>query len=308
MIRRWCRRKRVPSILLSTLMALGYIFLRLHALHVPEKQHPAKKKTSASETTHLTTSPMISPVQFNIRYKLNISNDGPIVLITSNKAFMDFAENWLESVRRLGIRPNILAISEDIVAYRTFLRYPNVTTVMTQRAASPQKTLAYLSHEYNVLINKRPVYIYRLLAKGRDVLFSDVDIVWLADPFPHLEGDYDVVLQEDLHNPKVVYCAGFIFFRATNASRAFVGEWISRIHKARDNVPDQRLLNQLLGENFGNLRIKVLDSSLFPNGKLYFDDEWRRRQTAKPVIVHNNWIEDHEEKVRRFKKHGFWYL
>ncbi|XP_030829428.1 UDP-D-xylose:L-fucose alpha-1,3-D-xylosyltransferase 3 [Strongylocentrotus purpuratus] len=311
MTRRWYRGRRLPSIVISTMMALCYVCVRLYVLqqsHVPDKQPPAKKKPIVSEQTRLTTQPSISPEQFNIRYKLNISNDGPLVLITSNKAFMDFAENWLESVHRLESRLNIFAIAEDMVAYRTFLRYPDVTTVMTQRAVSPQKRLAYLSHDYNVLINKRPVYIYRLLAKGRDVLFSDVDTVWLKDPLPHLDGDYDVVLQVDLRVPKVVYCAGFIFFRATNASRAFVWEWIDRIHKARDNIPDQKILNELLEENFGDLRVKVLDSALFPNGALYFDDKWRRTQTVKPVIVHNNWIEDHDEKVLRFKSHGFWFI
>ncbi|XP_071477386.1 uncharacterized protein [Diadema antillarum] len=264
------------------------------------------------ERETIRTSPeLITPVAFDLKYQLPLTHAGdPIVLITCNRAFLDFAQNWIESVRRLGTRPNVLAIAEDIEAYRTLRKHPReVAAVMTPRAASPQAALKYLSREYNLLINRRPAYIYRLLQKGKDVLFCDVDMVWLRDPLPYLVGDYDVVLQEDLHDPKVVYCAGFVFFRATNATRSLVWEWMDRIHKARNRLPDQKILNDLLDEKFDpNLRMKVLDSDLFPNGKLYFDVRWREQRRIPPVIVHNNWIEGHELKVERFKEHGFWYI
>lgn len=231
-----------------------------------------------------------------------------VVLTTTNAAFVPFARNWLEYLRRIPNLPPIIVVAEDTVAFDAMKQYPEVTTVMTKRYPSPTERLEYLSKDYIKLINKRPTYIKMLLDKDINVLFSDVDTIWLENPFPYLEGNYDVILQEDQPAPEVVYCAGFIYFKATELSKVFMDNWMQHMAKYRNMKPDQKILNLELAKRSGFLRTKILNVELFPNGKNFFDRKWRMKHKMRPVVIHNNWVETLEEKFERFNKMGLWLI
>ncbi|KAJ8036096.1 UDP-D-xylose:L-fucose alpha-1,3-D-xylosyltransferase [Holothuria leucospilota] len=230
-----------------------------------------------------------------------------VILTSTNAAFLPFAQNWVEYARRIPNLPPIIIVAEDEIAYDVMGKYPELTTVMSKRYRSPTERLKYLSKEYIKLINKRPTYIKRMLEKNINVLFSDVDTIWLDDPFPYLGGNYDVILQEDQPKPELVYCAGFIYFRATEATKKFVEAWLKHLAKYRNQKPDQKILNLEL-EKAQNLKTKVLNVELFPNGKNFFDRSWRSRHRVRPVIIHNNWVETLREKYERFDSLNLWLI
>ncbi|XP_022084582.1 UDP-D-xylose:L-fucose alpha-1,3-D-xylosyltransferase 3-like, partial [Acanthaster planci] len=234
----------------------------------------------------------------------------PVVLATTNKAFLDFTANWLESIRRIATRPKILIVAEDRETQRFLYGRPGVHVVVSRGFDTPAEQLPWDSPIYNAMVNKRPAYIYQLLQRGHDVLFSDVDTVWLNDPFPYFQGDFHVAVEEDQHKPYVAYCAGFVFFRAAEKTREFVREWLRRLHRSKTKISDQVLMNEMLTKNqIPGLRTMVLPSEIFPNGKLFFmTPGWRQLHRQSAAVVHNNWIQSKEKKLQRFKDHGLWFI
>ena len=240
----------------------------------------------------------------------------PVVLTTTNSVFLDFTQNWLESIRRLKVRPkNITIVTEDEATYEALAEYPEVYRVKPSFMLPPNKTLVFDTPEYKAFVNKRPKYILDLLEKNIDVLFSDVDTVWIEDPFPYFQGDFDLFIQEDQPQPKLVLCAGFAYYRSTANMIQFLKYWIRRLEINKNKKPDQMVLNIMLrekkkaGKTPGYFKYKVLDQKKFLSGRDYFDEDWRRNNTdVKPAFLHNNWVVGHDIKVERFKKLGYWYI
>ena len=239
----------------------------------------------------------------------------PAVLATTNSVFLDFTQNWLESIRRLKVRPkNITIVTEDNATYEALAEYPEVYRVKPSFMLPPNKTLVFDTPEYKAFVNKRPKYILDLLEKNIDVLFSDVDTVWMEDPFPYFAGDFDMFIQEDQPQPKLVLCAGFSYYRSNANMIQFMKDWIRRLEINKNKKPDQMVLNIMLREKrklgkSANFKYKVLDQKKFLSGREYFDDDWRRNNTdVKPVFLHNNWVIGHDIKVERFKNLGYWYI
>lgn len=45
---------------------------------------------------------------------------------------------------------------------------------------------------------RRPRYLLEILELGYSVLYNDVDMVWLEDPFPYFKGNHDVYFTDDM--------------------------------------------------------------------------------------------------------------
>ncbi|XP_071789197.1 uncharacterized protein [Asterias amurensis] len=234
---------------------------------------------------------------------------GTILLTTTNSAYLDFTENWLESIRRTRACPNISVVTEDDQAFNNLSNktMAGLNVLKTQTAKSTTGKLVFNTKEYKKFVNKRQGYILDLLEQGWEVLFSDVDTFWLRDPFLFFQGNFDMALEEDNHNP-ASYCAGFVYFRPTERTMQFVKEWIRFMANDKTMKPDQVVMNIMIRRKvIAGLKLRVLDSNKFPNGKLFFDDEWRKDKKDF-VVVHNNWIVGHDPKVERFQNCSMWLV
>ena len=241
-----------------------------------------------------------------------------VILTTATASFIDFTENWLASIRRLGDHPAIYIIAEDQETYDYFNSKPPMTKVTIFQAAKYEEnsTLAFDSSAYKNFVNKRPRYILDILKRGHNVLFSDVDIVWIANPYGFFQETFDIHILQDQGPPKpTIFCAGFVMYQATNATIQFVERWIAEINHFEESRPDQELLNRLLQNKpvikkpVPEISFKVLDIHKFVSGRHYFNETWRRENPSfKPVVLHNNWIKGHDVKVERFKELGMWLI
>ena len=238
-----------------------------------------------------------------------------VIIATTNNAFLDFTENWLESLKRCGIRDHVTIIAEDEIAHDILKSRTDMTldVRLTSVAKSPTHLLQFGSGDYLKLVNKRPAYILPFLEQGVDVLFSDVDTVWLQNPLPHFPEGFDVHFERDIYDdakkPDMI-CAGFVYYSATNATINLIRQWMIRI-KTKPDIPDQQLLNQLIrNKNIRRtLKINFLDQGKFPNGNDFFNEDWRLKNAhIQTVVVHNNWIKGHDIKIERFKNVSMWYL
>jgi hypothetical protein len=68
---------------------------------------------------------------------------------------------------------------------------------------------------------------------------------------------------------------------------------------------DQKHINEKIKlPKYSDLKVHVLDESLFPNGYLWY----RRHKQLDPFIVHYNWKKSVSEKVSVMKEHGHWLI
>ncbi|XP_072032610.1 uncharacterized protein [Amphiura filiformis] len=283
---------------------------------------PTLKKVVVSKTTN-STKPLGNTVVKNDtmlapQSKTNnvprpaTNSDRKVVILTStNAAFLDFTDNWLASIRRIGPHPNITIVAEDNATYEHLMKVPDVHVIRPDQSSSASDKLVFNTPEYKKFVNKRAQYILDILKEGYDVLFSDVDTFWAADPFPYFEEDFDIFAQLDLGPPHPrMLCAGFVYYKSTRLSIKFVKLWIKKMNSYNNTRPDQGVLNKLIKKrSVPLLKVKVLDPDKFLSGHFYFDEEWRTKNPqVKPVMLHNNWIIGHDVKVQRFKNLGMWLL
>ena len=45
---------------------------------------------------------------------------------------------------------------------------------------------------------RRPQHLLNIVELGYNVMYNDVDMVWLKDPFPYLEGNHDIYFMDDV--------------------------------------------------------------------------------------------------------------
>ena len=157
-----------------------------------------------------------------------------VILSTTNYAFINFTRNWLISLHRCGIRENITVIAEDSHAFEKLkeIHTCKLDIQLVENKHLPPDNLPFRSENYLKLVNRRPQYILNLLMKGIDVLFSDVDTVWLQNPFQYFTGEFDVYFEYDqIPKPsnRGLVCAGFVYYNATNATINFVKQWVAQI-------------------------------------------------------------------------------
>lgn len=46
-----------------------------------------------------------------------------------------------------------------------------------------------------------------ILELGYNVMYNDVDMVWLGDPFGYLEGNHDVYFTDDMAAVRILTCS-----------------------------------------------------------------------------------------------------
>ncbi|XP_071792415.1 uncharacterized protein [Asterias amurensis] len=231
-----------------------------------------------------------------------------VVLTTTNAAFIDFADNFLESVRLTKTCPNITIIAEDDLTSQHYEKRigAGLHILKTNSGKTSSGRLQFDSEDYRKFVNKRPSYILSFLEKGYNVLFTDVDMFWLKDPFPFFDGDFDMALARDSSR---YFCAGFVYYKSTKTTIKFLKVWIDFMKSDPKLTPDQEVMSEFLNnKKVPGLKLKILSSDNFPNGALFFNDKKQQTKNKDVVVVHNNFIKGHDVKIERFKRVNMWLV
>ena len=222
-----------------------------------------------------------------------------IVLLTVNFGFFDMFQNWLWHFHRLKLSLPIVVIAEDDKSFQKLtLLYGGTLTIDRSNNTHTGDAVDFGSQSFKNLVSERPSHILKYLKKGRNVLYCDADSVWLQDPFPFLTGDNDIWAQYD----KTEYCTGFLAIKSNEKTLRFTKNWVFYMSQ-RTKINDQEGFNAV---NKSEMRVHALDMNLFPYGQLYFT-YMTKDQRENVVVVHNNWIAGHDNKVYRFKRFKLWH-
>jgi hypothetical protein len=167
---------------------------------------------------------------------------GWTVLVTVSSGFQDMFDNWWHYLSLLKLSLHVIVVAEDNATYTRYKNNINFTVVNGLNQSDGEKAFDYNTKQFKVLMSNRPTYILAFIKRGLNVIYTDVDTIWLKDPRSFLNGDYDMLASMD---GPVHYCAGFMAFKPSPLSIDLLENW-----KASLATPD---INQI---KFNSLVIK----------------------------------------------------
>ncbi|KAK6115371.1 hypothetical protein DH2020_007640 [Rehmannia glutinosa] len=249
-----------------------------------------------------------------------------LIVALANSNVRPMLEIWFTSIKKAGI-PNylVVALDSEILEFCKSNDVPVYKRDPDENIDSVAKTEE--SHKISALKFR---ILREFLHLGYSILLSDVDVVYLQNPFDHLYRDSDVESMSDGHNNMTaygfndvfdepamgwsryahtmriwVYNSGFFYIRPTLPSIELLDRVAEEL--ARDEGAwDQAVFNEVLffpsrpGYVGLHASKRTMDMYLFMNSKVLFKtvrkDEGLRK--LKPVVVHLNY---HPDKVPRMK-------
>ncbi|CAN7098926.1 unnamed protein product [Brassica rapa subsp. narinosa] len=256
----------------------------------------------------------------------DIAVDKEVIVALANSNVKAMLEVQIASVKRLGITNYLVVALDDYI--ENFCKSNDVAYYKRD----PDKdvdTVGKTGGNHAVSGLKFRV-LREFLQLGYGVLLSDVDIVFLQNPFRHLYRDSDVESMSDGHSNMTAYGfndvfdepamgwaryahtmriwvfnSGFFYLRPTVPSIELLDRVADRLSKAK--LWDQAVFNEELfypsHPDYIGLHAskRVMDMYEFMNSKVLFktvrkDQELKKK--VKPVIVHVNY---HPDKLNRMQ-------
>ncbi|KAG2303306.1 hypothetical protein Bca52824_031957 [Brassica carinata] len=256
----------------------------------------------------------------------DIAVDKEVIVALANSNVKAMLEVQIASVKRLGITNYLVVALDDYI--ENFCKSNDVAYYKRD----PDKdvdTVGKTGGNHAVSGLKFRV-LREFLQLGYGVLLSDVDIVFLQNPFSHLYRDSDVESMSDGHSNMTAYGfndvfdepamgwaryahtmriwvfnSGFFYLRPTVPSIELLDRVADRLSKAK--LWDQAVFNEELfypsHPDYIGLHAskRVMDMYEFMNSKVLFktvrkDQDLKKK--VKPVIVHVNY---HPDKLNRMQ-------
>ncbi|XWS21085.1 hypothetical protein CRYUN_Cryun30bG0025000 [Craigia yunnanensis] len=249
-----------------------------------------------------------------------------LIVALANSNVKEMLEVWFSSIKRVGI-PNYLVIALD----DPIVEFCKSNDVPVYKRDPDKGVDAIGRTGGNHAVSGLKFRILReFLQLGYSVLLSDVDIIYLQNPFNHLYRDSDVESMTDGHNYKTaygyndvfdepamgwaryahtmriwVYNSGFFYIRPTIPSIELLDRVADRMAR-QQNSWDQAVFNEELffpshpGYDGLHAAKRTMDFYMFMNSKVLFKTVRKdaKLKKLKPVIVHINY---HPDKLRRMK-------
>ena len=169
----------------------------------------------------------------------------------------------------------------------------------------------YRSLGFNILTSRRPFYLSTLIKMYNNIIYSDIDTIWIGDPRPYFKGhaidfwaQIDGVIEGSPYFQGYVpfICTGFLALKSTRKTLKMLKKWQQAVSNDRHDQ-EQNLLQKIafeLSMNFGVLPVRN-----FPYGLMYFN-AMGNKQRSDVVILHNNYVFGKEKKIQRFRDFQLW--
>jgi hypothetical protein len=241
------------------------------------------------------------------------------VTSTFNEPYSDLFENFITSCEyaNIKIREKLIIFPMDEAAEKK-CKELGVTSFYSENSYGPttSKRNNYGDRDFSISMFMKIAVVKDLLDLGHDVLFTDMDMVWLKDPIPYLEKLsslhlYDFMFMNDGVNARfqpLYYNSGFFHIRNTVFSVKTWNKLFDNYDKVFTYRSQQEPLNIILN-NYRNrgLRTFRLDESLFVNGHLFTPNK-KYSLSDETYVVHASWTGNIKEKLRNLKSMDLWYL
>ncbi|KAH7301408.1 hypothetical protein KP509_23G024800 [Ceratopteris richardii] len=259
-----------------------------------------------------------------------IARKKTIIVCAVSQRHLPFLLNWIASIARHHRHHEVLIIAEDYATlYRVNEKWPG-HAVLIPPAPQLQEEHKFGSHfarhtfvyllGFCDFTSRRPRHLLSILEFGYSVLYNDVDMVWVKDPFPYFKEHYDLYFTDDINVVSLHYrdglpniCTCMLFVRPTTGGKLVISEWIKQIEaqvwSASNKANDQPAFNRALNKTASSVKGYLLPQEAFPSGGIYFRNaSWRTETSGRHAIIHNNYIVGFDNKLKRFREFGLWYV
>lgn len=277
----------------------------------------------------------------NAEYKLTAERVGQyadgqkrIMVTWANRHYMDFVLNWVEHVRTAGIANYIVGAMDDSLLRELVARG---IPCFAMSSGLTENDFGWGTKNFHKMGREKIKLIYMFASLGYTSVISDVDTVWLRDPFVFFDRfpEADILTSSDhLHPtherddmPEDPFQAGhsamnigIMYMKPSTA--ALAKEWNEMLDRD-DNIWDQNAFNDLFrrGMNVvgsrenknlfkgygGQLLLGVLPVSVFCSGHTYFVSNWAGQYNLQPYVVHATFqYSGTEGKRHRFRERLLW--
>ncbi|KAJ7523662.1 hypothetical protein O6H91_18G057600 [Diphasiastrum complanatum] len=258
-----------------------------------------------------------------------VAKNGTVIVCVVTYPYLAFLVNWLVSVARQGRQDSVLVIAEDYKLLRHVNKHWPGHAVLVPPVLPASEAQRFGSEGFFNFTSRRPHHLLRILELGYSVLYNDVDMVWLADPFPYFQGEHEVYFMDDMtaikpsnhshalpapgRKGRTYICSCLLFMRSSPGAKLLLRKWIEELHNQswtpRVKPNDQPAFNWALNKTFGEVKLFLLPQESFPSGGLYFKNKtWQHQTSHKHVLIHNNYITGFDKKIKRFTDSGLWLL
>lgn len=272
----------------------------------------------------------VNPRLAKILEKVAIKRE--IIVALANTNVKEMLEVWFTNIKRVGITNYLVVALDDEIA-----KYCESNQVPAYKRDQHDGVDVIGRTGGNHAVSGLKFRILReFLQLGYSVLLSDVDIVYLQNPFDHLYRDSDVESMSDGYNNMTaygfndvfdepamgwaryahtmriwVYNSGFFYIRPTIPSIELLDRVATRLSK--ENAWDQAVFNEELfypshpGYDGLHAARRTMDMYLFMNSKVLFKTVRNDANLSKlkPVIIHVNY---HPDKLPRMRAIVEYYI
>lgn len=277
-----------------------------------DQGHEALGTTTATELlANLSTlSGRTKVSQLATAHAESFGSQGSIIMpLFSNAKFVPFLRNLLCSIERLAVNA-WFAIGLDNHTCVELNQHGSRRCVHPYDASAAtlsEQRAVFGSQSFFLLALQRPLWVHHLLSLGLTVLNCDLDIVWLHNPIPFLSPIRNhLIIQSDTGHG---LNSGFYLARPASISKQLFGAWLTDLAKraaGHGTANEQDSLNSVLRHTAtgAHVRPHVLNETLFPNGKMWW--EWGKSDKQTAFIVHCNWAR--YSKKARLVRDNLWFL
>ncbi len=250
---------------------------------------------------------------FKDNIKINMNNNETKLITLTNDGYLNMTKNLLISMTKLGIEQTLKIYCIGSKSYNYFKeRYPENEIEIIDFADSHLHNWV----EYKALQNPdvkgkelwADITSYKMYAMnkelktGKNIIFTDGDIVFEKNPFPYIfeniSNDLELFIQNDEQSIEWAnWCTGF-FWMKSNKNTINITDFTT----IRKNIEHFQNDQQYLRRYSKKIKFKYFDLDLFPNGK-YF----REKKPKSPYIIHFNY-DTGVHKINRMKMFKKWYV
>ncbi|KAL3826109.1 hypothetical protein ACJIZ3_022138 [Penstemon smallii] len=203
--------------------------------------------------------------------------DNSVILTTLNEAWATpnsvvdlFLESFRTGERTRHLLNHLVIVSLDQKAFSRCVVLHHHCFALVTEGVDFSREAYFMTPDYLMMMWRRIDFLRSVLELGYNFVFTDADVMWFRDPFPHFHPDADFQIacdnfsgkSDDIgNNPN----GGFKFVRSNTRSIEFYKFWYS----SRETYPglhDQDVLNKIKNDSFINetgLVIRFLDTALF---------------------------------------------
>ena len=175
-----------------------------------------------------------------------------VIIVSVSMGYIHFYRNWLIFAMELGFGEKHIVIAEDLEVFQILANDAKlnlkgrIIDPSHQGPDIPDKPHTHGSYSFNLMAGRRPQYILKFLKLGYDVLYSDIDTVWLADPFSHFtDPSVTLFIQSDPENRfdsiDHILCTGYMLLKANDHAIDLMTRWEKALMKEPGSTVNQEV-------------------------------------------------------------------